>query len=153
MEGDLNEASCCTHARPSRTMGVCDLAISVTRLNSRTLCVRGDFLGLRYTELLRVISGVLNDLCSTCNWVASPEIRVGFNTEREPRSRKGEVGRAVQSGHDSSGTGRGVVESKAALSALCKGQADVKKLLNCQFYPTEHLWTNKYQLHSTMYYT
>lgn len=38
------------------------------------------------------ISVVLNDLCSMCNWVALPEISVGFNAETELHSGKATQG-------------------------------------------------------------
>ena len=36
------------------------------------------FLGVWFAGVLCIISGVLNDLCSMCNWVALPEISMGL---------------------------------------------------------------------------
>lgn len=43
-----------------------------------------------------VISGVLNDSCSICYWVALLEISRGFNAESELRSWKAACGAAVE---------------------------------------------------------
>lgn len=72
--------------------------------------------------VLCVISGVLNDLCSMCNWVALPEISVGLTLKQS--FILGRLWRAGWTSQDRDLTGVG--ESKAAISALFKGQADVK---------------------------
>lgn len=72
--------------------------------------------------VLCVISGVLNDLCSMRNWVALPEISAGLTLKLS--FILGRLQRAGWSSQDRDLTG--VEESRAALSALFKGQTDVK---------------------------
>lgn len=67
-----------------------------------------------------IIIGVLNDLCSKSNWAALPEISVGLTLK--PSFILGRQGGPVRIAIQ-----QGVEESKAALSALSKGQADVKR--------------------------
>lgn len=78
------------------------------RINSRScVCV---FVG---GGVFCVISRVLNDSCSKCNWVALPEIRAGLTLKLS----------FILGGL---GPGRGVDECKTARSALSKGHTDVK---------------------------
>lgn len=68
---------------------------------------------------------MLNDLCSIRNWVALPEISAGLTLKLS--FILGRLQRVGWSSQDRDLTG--VEESKAALSALFKGQAEAETLL------------------------
>lgn len=75
MATDLLKAP--TSPQLSKTAGVYHPAASGKHLNCRRyagVCVPG----AGRTGVLYVISGVLNDWCSMCNWVALPEISVAL---------------------------------------------------------------------------
>lgn len=90
--------------------------ISISTVIAMCVCVY--FLGVWCAGILCVISGVLNDLCSMCNWVALPEISVGLTLKLSFI-----LGRLRWAGWTSQDRDlTGVTESKAALSALFKCQ-------------------------------
>lgn len=142
----------------AKTAGVYDpqpwISISTAIAMRVCVCVWMYFLGLWYTGVLCVISEVLNDLCSMCNWAALPEIRVGLTLKLSLV-----LGRLQWAGptHQDRDLTQ-VRESKAALSALFKCQADVKCfyqylwILTAYFILEWHVWTNKCQLHICQYY-
>lgn len=76
---------------------------------------------------VRVISGVLNDSCSICYWVALLEISRGFNAESELRSWKAACGAAVEGGGLKEEQQPGPESDGAQLVPKC--QADEKTLL------------------------
>lgn len=107
----------------AKTTGVYDPAALDKHLwTVIAMCVCVCFLWLGCAGVLCVISGVLNDLCSMCNWVALPEISMGLTLKLSFI-----LGRLQWAGRPSPDRDlTGVKESKAALSALFKCQADVK---------------------------
>lgn len=74
-----------------------------------------------------VISGVLNDSCSICYWVALLEISRGFNAESELRSWKAACGAAVEGAAGLKEEQPGPGSDGAQLVPKC--QADEKTLL------------------------
>lgn len=62
----------------ARTTGVCDPVTLDKHLSAHHYVCKRIFGGVWYAGVLCVISEVLNDLCSMCNWVALPEISVGL---------------------------------------------------------------------------
>lgn len=132
----------------AKTTGVYDPVALDKHLNSPCY-------GVWCAGVLCIIRGVLNDLCSICNWVALPEISVGLTLKLSLI-----LGRLRWDGPTSQDRDlTGVEESKAALSALFKCQADVKrsrpvslKPHAANFIPEWHVWTNKCQLHIWQHY-
>lgn len=142
----------CSRGQDSRCLWPAALDKNLNRLCC--VCVWMYFLELWCTRVLCVISEVLNDLCSMCNWAALPEIRVGLTLKLSLI-----LGRLQWAGLTrQDGDLTQVRESKAALSALFKCQADVKCFyqylwsLTAYFIPEWHVWTNKCRLHICQYY-